>query len=121
MSVNEKSLKNLKPPVKGEIRNPKGYPKGVPNSKTRLLKILSLAQNVSNEITGQDEVLTIQEQMDIAIIKKALSGDIIAYREVLDRLEGKAMQGMEITGKDGEAFLPNRLTPEQITKLVEKL
>jgi hypothetical protein len=90
---------NLKPFKKGQSGNPKGYPKGVPNSATRLKRLLELTQKKRNIATGEMEDFTVIEQMDMALIKKALGGDVIAYREILDRLEGKAKQTMEVTEK----------------------
>lgn len=36
-----------------------------------------------------------------ALIDKAAEGDIQAIKELGDRLDGKALQGLEITGEDG--------------------
>jgi hypothetical protein len=87
---------NLKSYKKGESGNPNGRPKGVPNSKTRLLRLLEITQNVKNPITGELEDFSIAERMDLAILNKALKGDIRAYQELMDRLEGKAVQSTEI-------------------------
>ena len=81
---------------KGESGNPKGRPKGVPNSKTRLLRLLEITQNVKNPITGEVEDFSIAERMDLAILNKALKGDIRAYQELMDRLEGKSRQTTDI-------------------------
>ncbi len=62
---------NLIPAQKGEVRNPKGRGKGVPNSKTRLLRLLELVTKVRNPVTGEDEEFTIAEQLDMQIIAKA--------------------------------------------------
>lgn len=87
---------NLTPFKKGEIANPKGRGKGVPNSKTRLLKLLELVTKARNPVTGEDEDFTIAEQLDMKIIAKAMKGDTKAYEIVLDRLEGKAKQTTDI-------------------------
>lgn len=120
MAVSEKSLKNLKPPKKGEIRNPKGYPKGVPNSRTRLLRLLQISQTSKNEITGDTEEFTVAERMDMALIMKALTGDIYAYREVIDRMEGKAQQSVDISSLGESVAQKPVLDKEQIDKLIEK-
>jgi hypothetical protein len=92
---------NLIPAKKGEVRNPNGRPKGVPNSKTRLLRLLELVQTQTNPITGEKEEFTVAEQLDMVLINKARKGDIRAYQEVMDRLEGKAKQSTELEVSGG--------------------
>lgn len=87
---------NLKPFEKGVSGNPNGRPKGVANSKVRLLRILEMVTSAKNPVTGELEDFTIAEQLDIKIIAKAMKGDIRAYQELLDRLEGRAKQTNEI-------------------------
>jgi type II secretory pathway component GspD/PulD (secretin) len=82
---------------KGESGNPKGKPKGVEHSSTRLRRLLELSQKMKNPVTGEDEDFTVAEQMDLALIIKARKGDVLAYREILDRLEGKSKQITDIT------------------------
>lgn len=91
---------NLVPFEKGKPGGP-GRPKGVPNSKTRLLRILELVQKKRNPVTGEDEEFSIAEQMDLQLIKKALNGDLKAYEILMDRLEGKAKQSTEVEVSGG--------------------
>jgi len=88
---------NLIPAQKGEVRNPNGRPKGIPNSKTRLLRLLELVQVKTNPITGEKEEFTVAEQLDMMVLQKAFKGDLRAYQEILDRLEGKPKQTTDIT------------------------
>ena len=88
---------NLIPAQKGEVRNPNGRPKGIPNSKTRLLRLLELVQVKTNPITGEKEEFTVAEQLDMMVLQKAFKGDLKAYQEILDRLEGKSKQTTDIT------------------------
>ena len=81
---------------KGESGNPNGRPKGVPNSKTRLLRLLELVQTKTNPITGEKEEFSVAEQLDLVILQKAFKGDLNAYKELMDRLEGKAKQTTDI-------------------------
>jgi len=87
---------NLIPAQKGEVRNPNGRPKGIPNSKTRLLRLLELVQVKTNPITGEKEEFTVAEQLDMMVLQKAFKGDLKAYQEILDRLEGRAKQTSEV-------------------------
>jgi len=82
---------------KGKSGNPNGRPKGVQNSKTRLLRLLELVQKKRNPITGEEEDFTVLELMDMQMISKALKGDQRAYEAVVDRLEGKPKQTTDIT------------------------
>lgn len=106
---------NLIPAKKGEVRNPNGRPKGVQNSKTRLLRLLELVTKVRNPVTGEEEDFSIAEQLDMQIIAKARKGDLKAYEIILDRLEGKPKQatelevsgGMNITWEEKKTYVGN--------------
>lgn len=99
----------------GQVTNPNGRPKGVPNAATRYKRFLELVQAGKNPVTGEQEEFTVAELMDLRQIKKALDGDLQAYKEILDRLEGKAKQPVEMSGNvtatDGE------FTDEQLNAL----
>ena len=89
---------NLVPFKKGydERRENNGRKAGVPNSKTRLLRLLELVQTKTNPITGEKEEFSVAEQLDLVVLQKAFKGDLNAYKELMDRLEGKAKQTNEI-------------------------
>lgn len=110
---------NLIPPVKGEVRNPGGKPKGTLNSKTIIKRWLSLTEDVKNPITGQLENMS---QLDIMVLKQVQSGrkgDLRALRELLDRLEGKAQQSVDMTtqGEKMEAIVVYRPTKLEDTDI----
>ncbi len=83
----------------GANANPNGRPKGVPDTKTRLQRLLKLTNQLTNELTASKKLegFTIAEQMDMVQILKAIEGDTKAYNSVLDRLEGKPQQSTDIT------------------------
>ena len=43
----------------------------------------------------------------LALWRKAMVGDVSAFREIADRTEGKVTQSVEVGNKDGEAFEVN--------------
>jgi len=81
--------KNLRPAKKGEVRNPKGKPKGILNAATIARRWAETDQTTKNPLTGQDERLTQADLMTLAQIKNAKAGDLSAYREIMDRAYGK--------------------------------
>lgn len=115
MPNNPNAVDNLIPIKKGEVRNPKGYPKGVPHTKTRLIRLLELTNKLENPITGEMEGFTVAEQMDLAQVMKAMKGDTTSYKELVDRLEGKAQQNLGIGDMDGNK-LDITITTENILK-----
>lgn len=50
------------------------------------------------------EALQAMDTLADALITEALTGNVTALKEIADRLDGKAMQGIEMTGLDGEAM-----------------
>ena len=113
MKSNHKGIENLKPIKPGEVRNPKGYPKGMEHSSTRLKRLLKLTQNLENPITGEQEGFSVLEQLDMQQILKAQKGDLPAYKEVMDRLEGKSKESIDLTHSGEVQFMNNVPRPNK--------
>lgn len=89
---------NIIPPKKGEpSRNPNGRPKGVRNRSTIVKYWLEAIKEAKNPITGQLEQLPIQDQLVLALIGKALKGDVAAFKELMDSGHGKITEKIEST------------------------
>ncbi len=97
MPNNPNAAANLTPWKPGQSGNLKGKPKGIEHSKTRLTRLLKLTQKMPNPVTGEIEEFTVMEQIDMKLIQKARSGDLKAISLLGDRLEGKPMQGIDVT------------------------
>ena len=116
---------------KGQSGNPAGRPKGVPNTKTRLQRILNLIEEHKNPVTGELEKFTVAELLDMQQVIKARKGDTRAYQILLDRLEGKPQQSVDMTtnGKDLPTPILNGIeginvsandSGEEVTGLIEE-
>ena len=120
--MNEKSLKNMIPAKKGEIRNPNGRPKGSVNSKTVLLRFLELRKTIENPFAaGNKEEFSVMELINLKQIANALDGDIHAYREIMDRTEGKITTHIDTTTNGKEINQLSQMSDELISKLIDKL
>lgn len=86
---------NIRPPKKGEIRNPKGRG-SVKGFKTVIREFMEAAMDKRSPISKQPENLTVQQHMVLSMIGKALKGDVPAFRELVDRLEGKAKESIDV-------------------------
>jgi len=84
----DKSTNNLRPPwKKGQSGNPKGLAKGQRNYKTIYREaLIKIAE--ANDKTPEE----IEEMMHQVGLNKALKGDFAFYRDINDRLHGKAPQ-----------------------------
>lgn len=74
------------------MRNPNGRPKGSRNRSTIVREIIEAV------IDGQPWV----DVMTKSIVEKAVSGDVPAYRELMDSAYGKVVEKSEISGPDGK-------------------
>lgn len=92
----------LIPPVKGEIRNPKGKPKGTKNRATILKKWISTKIQIVHPETGQKIKVTLEDAIALGILKEASKGNVAAFKEINDALYGKIPDKQELTGKDGK-------------------
>ncbi len=75
---------------KGQSGNPAGRPKGSLNRSTIARKWLKAARKGKNPISGEDEVLTQEDIITLALIRKAMDGDVSAYKALMDSGYGTA-------------------------------
>ena len=76
--------------------NKKGKEKGVKNRATILKKWIEINAKIKNPITGKEEVGIVEDKIQLALITKALSGDVNAIKEINDTLYGKITDKNEI-------------------------
>jgi len=91
MPVSEKSLKNLNPAKKGEVRNPKGKPCKLPELDKLLADVLG---EEKDGITAAEAILK-------ALRAKATKGDIRAAEVLFERGYGKSKQVIDMSVSDG--------------------
>ena len=80
---------------KGESGNPKGRPKGSRNRSTIAKYWLNIEQNLKSPLTNKDEVMSQEDLMTLALIKKAREGDVNAYKSLMDSGYGSPVQQVE--------------------------
>ena len=87
---------NLKPAWnKGESGNPNGRPKGSKNRSTIAKKWLEVNQSLKNPLTGEQETMSQEDLMTLALIKKARDGDVAAYKALMDSGYGSPLQQID--------------------------
>ena len=87
---------NLQPAwEKGVSGNPKGRPKGSKNRSTIAKKWLNTKQKAKNPITGEEEILTQEDLITLAQLKKARDGDKGGYDALVDSAYGKPVQQID--------------------------
>jgi len=89
------SKEDLIPFKKGESGNPNGRPKGSKNRSTIAKYWMEVIQDLKNPITGEDERMSQEDLMTLALIKKARAGDVAAYKALMDSGYGAPIQQVE--------------------------
>lgn len=118
---------NLIPAKKGEVRNPNGRPK---KSETYSDTLRELLQGQDIEVTwtvnGKKKNLTVTSDKNLyygvasAQIMSALKGDTKAAKEIIDRIQGKPPQGIDITTQ-GDKITEAPLTDQELTAIADAL
>ena len=102
---------NLKPAwTKGESGNPKGRTKGSKNRSTIARYWMEVQQNLKNPLTGQNETMSQEDLMTLALIKKARNGDVNAYKALMDSGYGAPVQ--EVT----QTIIEQPLFPDEVAR-----
>ncbi len=114
---------NLKPFRKGDGRPRGSRPKGSKDRSTILRHWLEAKLTAENPLTGEIETLTAHDRIALALISKALTGDVMAIREIQDSLHGKIPDVSRSSGTTEVIFrwdagqlgmIPRRELPEAI-------
>lgn len=115
----------LRPPFQpGNNANPDGRPKGAKNRSTILRELLAATvkdakgKKKKNPLTGAAEMLY-EEAIDVAIVKRALAGNMDAAREIKDTLHGKMKEIQQIIPPDVTKKEIDEMTDEEARALYE--
>jgi hypothetical protein len=91
---------NLIPAKKGEVRNPNGRPLGSRNRATVLRELSEVVLN-GKSLDDKEGAFTAEQIAAAAVWRKAMEGDLNAFKEIQDTMYGKVTEKTELTGKDG--------------------
>lgn len=97
-------LDNLKPFEEGKSGNPNGRPKGSRNRSTIARRWLEVNQKLKNPLTSEEETMSQEDLMTLALIKKARDGDVNAYKALMDSGYGAPVQQIEQTNIEQPLF-----------------
>lgn len=109
------------PPASGKFKpgqsgNPKGYPKGQLNTKTIIKYWLGQEEEIKNPINDEIVKVKVVDTMVLGLIARARKGDVGAFRELMDRIDGKPVQSNKLIldNKEGGQILVGFMAPRQI-------
>lgn len=108
---------NLKSYKKGQSGNPKGRPKGSKNRSTIAKYWLEVEQKLKNPLTNELEIMSQEDLMTLAQIRKAREGDVASYRALMDSCYGAPVQQIEQTQENYDF---TNLSKEDIKELLKE-
>jgi hypothetical protein len=134
----------LKPFQKGESGNPKGRPQSrVPDALKIVLgkkkakkfyqlneteineweaAVLTMTANELKALAGWEDANSYAKGLAISILFDMKSGNTKTLDKLRERQFGKAIQKVELTGKDGTPLIPKEMmTEEEILNEIEKI
>lgn len=98
---------------KGHVNNhkPTGRPKGVRNRSTIVREILQAVKWGKDPLTGKEDFIPMEYQMTLAILQKAMKGDVTAYNALMNNSYKPHAQ--EVENKNANIDL-SQFTPDQL-------
>lgn len=120
------NMENLAPQWQpGQSGNPKGRPKGIVSITDTLRKVIEKKMETIDPVTKNKDRKKIKEIIALALVGKALKGDVRAIQEMLDRLEGRVTQKVEadfpaMTGRRIVMVDAEPVKKQEIKELPEK-
>jgi len=81
-----------------------GRPKGSKNRSTILKKWIEVVAKVKHPETHIEELGTMEDKVALALLSKALKGDIAAIKEIYDTMYGKIVDKSEVK-TEGEIII----------------
>lgn len=115
----EKSGKRI-PPIEhqfkpGKSGNPKGRPLETPQQKAIRKATKELIQDY------KDKLIDSLPKISPVLIAEALGGNILAIKEIHDRVMGKPLQAVDLTTGGESFFRPTDEEREKANKAIEEL
>ena len=91
------SKEDLQPAQKGEVRNPKGKPKGTKNWKTIINEIVNVQiDNKDENVFVKGKKITPQQIIIIQQVQKAMKGDTKSAEVLMNRMDGYPKEDIKI-------------------------
>ncbi len=106
--MSETELANLKPYQKGVSGNPAGKIAGTKSRKILLREWLEIEDEFDNPLKAPDaplERMSVADRVTLAIIRKAMNGDLAAFIEIQDTLYGKISNKVEIEQQSAQVLI----------------
>lgn len=93
---------NLIPFAKGDDpRRQLGRKEGSRNRSTIARHWLDSSIDTNNPLTGEEQLMSVEDAITLQQISRAKTGDTNAYKAVMDSAYGAPKQAIEHTGEDG--------------------
>lgn len=115
MNITMANEQNLKPLKKGHP-GMGGRPKGSVSLTTVLKKVLDKRFDLKNPLTQKKEKHNVKEWLNIALIARAMKGNVPALQMIYDRIEGKVAQQIDANLRN---FNVKDMTTEELKEIVD--
>ncbi len=106
--MSETELANLKPYQKGVSGNPAGKIAGTKSRKILLRQWLDIEDEFDNPIKDSSaplEKMSVESRIILALIKKAISGDLPSIQEIQNTMYGKIPDRVELEQQSAQVLI----------------